>query len=594
MIAFIIFSILTLPMMGLYSLKMIFNDEIRKNPAAKEIIIDADVQDVEKVIENGDEEFIEKLLQEMESPIKFEDIKKAHEKEKLTYSQEKYMYDIDKRRNIIIKDLLKDRIIKKTNEKIEVQENPVTIDYAETEYPYRLNWQLISAINFYKDKNAIKETMQGIMPVFTYMYPAPYNILYDQFDNPFEYIKRRKKGGEIEEILHIKPQNHVVLRNNTHTIPFKKDFTQEDDDWQLDDNVNRYHSVEQELTIIEKIHREKTEDGWETVKHEREYITDTTKIPPFPLLINISSISGGVRNVYERRRLMNHLKAYDEVERKKKDSDGNTVKKIKIKTWKYQSYDKMVIQETKVTDGSQQMANFLDSIEIGRNNIDDLKNIVSLYPGGFFVSQNITGSAFSKYKYYNLSLANEFSMLSFGSLLLDIRIEPSELLLPIPRFSQIDTRWSSIPYGDSTIGRGGCGPTSAAMVITGITKNVVTPVRMANYSVARGHKVPSGTSWAFFQDAGEKYGLEVIQYTPGQYREMLEELKRGNPVIASMAPGHFTREGHFIVLVGIDENGMIIVNDSYDPHNIKNKSWDFRIVLNETKQFWVFKKEKES
>ena len=36
-------------------------------------------------------------------------------------------------------------------------------------------------------------------------------------------------------------------------------------------------------------------------------------------------------------------------------------------------------------------------------------------------------------------------------------------------YSQLDSRWKDIAYGDGTIGRSGCGPTSLAMVVSSLT-----------------------------------------------------------------------------------------------------------------------------
>jgi len=175
------------------------------------------------------------------------------------------------------------------------------------------------------------------------------------------------------------------------------------------------------------------------------------------------------------------------------------------------------------------------------------------------------------------------------------------VLYTIPRFYQYDSRWAGTTYGDSTIGAGGCGPTSFAMVSSGINPSnlkaldtngdgIVDPVESANYSVAHGYKVTNnGTDWEFFKDAGSKIGLTVTQYTPAQYIEVLNDLKNGYPVIASMTPGHFTKGGHFICLTGVDSNGQIIVNDPASEER-SNQKWDFAsIIVPEAAQFWSFK-----
>lgn len=176
------------------------------------------------------------------------------------------------------------------------------------------------------------------------------------------------------------------------------------------------------------------------------------------------------------------------------------------------------------------------------------------------------------------------------------------VIYKIPRFYQYDGRWATHPYGESTIGQGGCGTTSFAMVATGMNpkglryldKNkdgILDPVEASDWSAANGYKVPgNGTAWGFFAHAGRVIGLEVSQYEKSNYERVYEELKKGYPVIASMAPGHFTRSGHFIVLTGVDENGKVIVNDPASEER-SNMKWDYlSIVVPEAVQFWTFKK----
>lgn len=169
----------------------------------------------------------------------------------------------------------------------------------------------------------------------------------------------------------------------------------------------------------------------------------------------------------------------------------------------------------------------------------------------------------------------------------------------IPRFYQTDSRWSSISYGSSTIGIAGCGPTSFAMVATGMNpKNlrlldtngdkIISPPEAARYAETHGYKSSDGTGWGFFQDAGSKIGLTVTQYSVSQYNQVLADLKNGYPVISSQGPGLFTRSGHFIVLVGF-KDGKIIVND---PASVtrSNKTWTTQEIVASALQFWSFKK----
>lgn len=187
-----------------------------------------------------------------------------------------------------------------------------------------------------------------------------------------------------------------------------------------------------------------------------------------------------------------------------------------------------------------------------------------------------------------------------GSSLDNIEISDEEVEYRIPRFYQYDQRWANLPYGESTIGKGGCGTTSFAMVATGMNppklknmdKNgdeILDPIEASNWSAKNGYKVyGNGTSWAYFKAAGKVIGLNVVQYDKSNYENVYKKLNNGYPVIASMLPGHFTRNGHFIVLAGVDEQGKIIVNDPASEDR-SNKRWDYKsIIVPETAQFWVF------
>ncbi|MCK9470643.1 MAG: C39 family peptidase [Bacilli bacterium] len=189
----------------------------------------------------------------------------------------------------------------------------------------------------------------------------------------------------------------------------------------------------------------------------------------------------------------------------------------------------------------------------------------------------------------------------------DYEILPSDFIRNIPLFIQTDKRWGYVPYSytnnpiHGTIGTSGCGPANMAMAITGLggyskdidlnNDGIIDPYEASKYSLDKGHRIyGSGTAWGFFRDIGRRVGLNVKQVSSRGYKEVLEALQKGNPVIASMGPGVFTREGHYITLVGIDASGQIIVNDSNSVLR-SNKSWNFeRVILPQAKQFFIISK----
>lgn len=166
----------------------------------------------------------------------------------------------------------------------------------------------------------------------------------------------------------------------------------------------------------------------------------------------------------------------------------------------------------------------------------------------------------------------------------------------IPHFMQTDSRWGGLSYGNSTIAAGGCGPTSLAMVVAGLTNPNMTPKDMARWSEAHGYRINGvGTAWGLMSTGAQSFGLNVMTVSRKNPNKIVEELSKGNPIIASMGPGHFTSGGHFIVLRGLNENGKILVND---PASVSrtNKAWDVSIVMSESSRnggdngspFWVY------
>lgn len=169
----------------------------------------------------------------------------------------------------------------------------------------------------------------------------------------------------------------------------------------------------------------------------------------------------------------------------------------------------------------------------------------------------------------------------------------------IPLFHQWDERWGNLMYGAGTMTDTACGPTSAAMVLTGLRGDltgldtsgdgILDPYEAANWSVANGYRVPgNGTALAYFSAIGKAAGLNVREYQGNQYSQVLEELKQGHPVIASVGPGHFTGGGHYIVLVSVLADGTIKVNDPNRAEN-SEKSWDFNsVIVPESNHYFAF------
>lgn len=124
-------------------------------------------------------------------------------------------------------------------------------------------------------------------------------------------------------------------------------------------------------------------------------------------------------------------------------------------------------------------------------------------------------------------------------------------------FNQGDAAWNDNGY---QIKRAGCGPTSMAVVISSLTGKWVTPVDTTVWAYEHGYYSSAGSDHGLIPALAKQYSLncEGVGTNASKIRTAL---KAGNPVVCLMGPGYFTKGGHFMVLVGIDNNDNVTVAD---------------------------------
>ena len=133
----------------------------------------------------------------------------------------------------------------------------------------------------------------------------------------------------------------------------------------------------------------------------------------------------------------------------------------------------------------------------------------------------------------------------------------------VPLYFQTD--YPNNMYGRGTIANNGCGITCLAMVATYLTGHEYLPDELAGYfgGVAENNI-----------ERLEK-GAEAMQLPwekMENFHKAMEALREGKVVIALMdSLSLFTDEQHFIVLTGFNEDGLIMVNDPFEPNYNK---WD--------------------
>lgn len=156
-------------------------------------------------------------------------------------------------------------------------------------------------------------------------------------------------------------------------------------------------------------------------------------------------------------------------------------------------------------------------------------------------------------------------------------------------YKQYDSRWGSEIYTSvgnksQTIRNSGCGPTSMADIIATWFDSHITPSGMCKWSVKNGFRTASnGTAWAFFPAIAKAYGFSKFVQTKSMATAR-EALKAGALVVASMAPGYWTKGGHFICLWKTDDTYMY----ANDPASSTRKKQKLGAFEAERKQFFIF------
>lgn len=132
-------------------------------------------------------------------------------------------------------------------------------------------------------------------------------------------------------------------------------------------------------------------------------------------------------------------------------------------------------------------------------------------------------------------------------------------------YNQADSRWANHTYPSTnhpkaTIKSGGCGATSAAMIVSSF-RQTIYPNQMGDIFRANGLRAPEGTSPTAFTWIAKKYNLK--EKTTAYISEAVECLKRGGMCVAyCKAGGLFSTGGHIIVLADIRGNNLVV----YDPY----------------------------
>lgn len=160
-------------------------------------------------------------------------------------------------------------------------------------------------------------------------------------------------------------------------------------------------------------------------------------------------------------------------------------------------------------------------------------------------------------------------------------------------YSQADPRWAHSRYGNdgATMMDSGCGPAAAAMAFSDISGREITPTDMAGLAQSTGDRDSTGTNWNFINNASSMMGMQTNQTINPTTADINSALDSGRPVILSgnsggYGPNPYTNAGHYVVAVGRDKKGNVIIND---PRGASySGTYNINDLANTTGSVWSF------
>lgn len=204
----------------------------------------------------------------------------------------------------------------------------------------------------------------------------------------------------------------------------------------------------------------------------------------------------------------------------------------------------------------------------------------------YFPDEKIRKNFIASYQAYS----EYFAMDESGTIEGDGTSLPGDAVLSaVPLYLQYQDPWGSNAYGDGTIRKNGCCPTCLAMVFSYLCQKNIYPDDVAAWAGNKYYVNGAGTSWGIFTPASSHWGVTCTNIGKSE-ASMVQALRDGKLVVASMGPGTFTKGGHFIVLTGITESGKIRVNDPNDStkKNHINTEFSASLIIRESKNMWTF------
>lgn len=137
--------------------------------------------------------------------------------------------------------------------------------------------------------------------------------------------------------------------------------------------------------------------------------------------------------------------------------------------------------------------------------------------------------------------------------------------------------WLDVPFVKQQ--KNGCGAASIAMVMQYWQRHQGLPASSAAAYDRIQSKLYSTRAHGIYASAMEGYfrrnGYRVVAFA-GQWADLERELEKGRPLIAALKPSAGSSELHYVVVVGLDQPGrLILVNDPEQRKLLKEDQAEF-------------------
>ena len=178
-------------------------------------------------------------------------------------------------------------------------------------------------------------------------------------------------------------------------------------------------------------------------------------------------------------------------------------------------------------------------------------------------------------------------------------VTASDLLYPdvaherfpdMPLYLQQD--YPNAPFGNYSVSTHGCGITTLAMVASYLADDELTPAELAGrYGYYCGER---GSEIVIFDNTPAEMGFQ-LQNRSYSWAEIDEALRNGQVVVSLQFYGYWTRGGHYLAMIGINDDGRYVVRDSnlLNYKRIQNHAVDAhsRGSISEAGQYyWIYEK----